>query len=103
VVFLFRRIKWAAGCFLFARREIFEKVGGFDERFYASEEIHLSRALKRHGRFVMVDASVTTSARKAESHSPWNIFKMLVRILVRGEKGLKSRELTASFWYPDKR
>jgi glycosyltransferase involved in cell wall biosynthesis len=80
VVFLFRHIKWAAGCFLFARRDVFEKVGGFDERFYASEEIHLSRALKRHGRFVMVDASV-----------------------VRGEKGLKSRELTASFWYPDKR
>jgi glycosyltransferase involved in cell wall biosynthesis len=103
VVFLFRHIKWAAGCFLFARRDVFEKVGGFDERFYASEEIHLSRALKRHGRFVMVDAAVTTSARKAETHSPWAMIKLMARILARGEKGLKSRELTASFWYPDKR
>jgi len=103
VVFLFRRIKWAAGCFLFARRDVFEKVGGFDESFYASEEIHLSRALKRHGRFVMVEASVISSARKAETHSPWTMVKLLARILVRGEKGLKSRELTASFWYPDKR
>ena len=33
VVFLFRHIKWAAGCFLFARRDVFEKVGGFDERY----------------------------------------------------------------------
>ena len=103
VVFLFRHVKWAAGCFLFARRDVFEKVGGFDERFYASEEIHLSRALKRHGRFVMVDAPVTSSARKAETHSAWSMFKFLAKLLVRGEKGLKSRELTASFWYPDKR
>jgi len=103
VVFLFRHIKWAAGCFLFARRDVFEKVGGFDERFYASEEIHLSRALKRHGRFVMVDAAVTTSARKAETHSPWTMIKLMATILVRGEKGLMTRDLTASFWYPDKR
>jgi glycosyltransferase involved in cell wall biosynthesis len=103
VVFLFRHVKWAAGCFLFARRDVFEKVGGFDERFYASEEIHLSRALKRHGRFVMVEASVMSSARKAETHSAWTMIKLLAKILVRGEKGLKSRELTSSFWYPDKR
>ena len=103
VVFIFRKVKWAAGCFLFARRDVFEKVGGFDERFYASEEIHLSRALKRHGRFVMVEASVTSSARKAETHSAWTMLKLVASILVRGEKGLKSRELTASFWYPDKR
>ena len=103
VVFIFRRVKWAAGCFLFARRDVFERVGGFDERYYASEEIHLSRALKRHGRFVMVDAAVTTSARKTETHSLWATLKLLARILARGEEGLKSRELTASFWYPDKR
>ena len=102
-VFVFRHVKWAAGCFVFARRDVFEKVGGFDERYYASEEIHLSRALKRHGRFVMVDAPVLSSARKAETHSPWRVLKLLVRILVRGDKGLRSRELTSDFWYPDKR
>jgi len=31
------------------------------------------------------------------------MIKLMARILARGEKGLKSRELTASFWYPDKR
>src|SRR5262249_28141048 len=45
---------WAGGCFLFARRGDFEAVGGFDERYFASEEAHLSAALGRRGRFVIV-------------------------------------------------
>jgi glycosyltransferase involved in cell wall biosynthesis len=34
---LMRTAGWAAGCFLFVQREAFERVGGFDERYYASE------------------------------------------------------------------
>ena len=99
---LFRWIRWAAGCFVFATREAFDAVGGFDEQFYASEEIHFSRAMKKRGRFVVLRESVTTSARKAESHSRWQVLKMLFKMALRGEKSVKSRELTA-FWYPDKR
>jgi glycosyltransferase involved in cell wall biosynthesis len=98
----FRWIRWAAGCFVFARRDAFDAVGGFDEQFYASEEIHFSRAMKRQGRFVVLREHVTTSGRKAESHSRWQVAKMLFKMALRGEKSLKSRELTA-FWYPDKR
>lgn len=60
-----RLCRWAAGCFIFARRDIFECIGGFDERYFASEEIHLSRALKRHGRVVVLREPVITSNRKA--------------------------------------
>jgi glycosyltransferase involved in cell wall biosynthesis len=99
---LLRWCNWAAGCFVFARRDAFQAVGGFDERYYASEEIHLSRALKPHGRFFVLRDAVMTSARKAETYSRWEMIKMLTRIAIRGEKGLQTRELT-SFWYPDKR
>jgi GT2 family glycosyltransferase len=98
----FRWAKFAAGCFVFARRDAFEAVGGFDEAFYASEEIHLSRALARRGRFVVLREAVTTSARKAQTHSFWQMVTLMAMIGLRGEKGLKSRELT-SFWYPEKR
>jgi glycosyltransferase involved in cell wall biosynthesis len=102
LTFVMRCCNWAAGCFMFARRDAFEAVGGFDERFYASEEIHLSRALKRRGRFTVLREAVSTSARKAQTHSRWEMVKMLAKIAVRGGKGVQTRELT-SFWYPDKR
>jgi glycosyltransferase involved in cell wall biosynthesis len=59
----------AAGSFLFVRRDAFRAVGGFSERVYASEEIWLSRAVKRWGRerglgFVVLEDAVITSGRK---------------------------------------
>jgi glycosyltransferase involved in cell wall biosynthesis len=98
-----RMCNWAAGCFVFARRDAFDAVGGFDEEFYASEEIHFSRAMKKQGRFVVLREHVLTSGRKAEKFSRWATIKMLIPMLARGPSGAKSRELTREFWYPDKR
>jgi glycosyltransferase involved in cell wall biosynthesis len=69
VTAVFFRFRLAGGCFLFARRDAFDAVGGFDEDFFASEEVHLSRALKRRGRFVIVPHRVTTSGRKFRLYS----------------------------------
>ena len=66
---LSRTFRWAAGSFLFVRRDAFERIGGFDERFYAAEEIVLSERLKGQGPFTILSNTVTTSARKLESHS----------------------------------
>lgn len=67
---LSRGRRLAAGSFVFCLREAFVAVGGFSERVYASEEIWLSRALRRWGRargleFLILDGAVTTSGRKA--------------------------------------
>jgi glycosyltransferase involved in cell wall biosynthesis len=91
-----RLARWAAGCFFFVRRDAFEQVGGFDERYFASEEIHLSRALKRHGRFVILRDSVLTSARKAEHYSMWHSAWLMCRMLWPGS--LKRRD-GLDFWY----
>ncbi len=102
VIPLFRWAGFAAGCFVFARRDAFEAVGGFDEAYYASEEIHLSRALARRGRFVVLRESVQTSARKTETHTFWEMVKLMVRMGLHGPAGLKTRAHT-KFWYPEKR
>jgi glycosyltransferase involved in cell wall biosynthesis len=94
--FVMRHARWAPGCFFFAERAAFERAGGFDERYFASEEIHLSRAMKRVGRFVVLRESVVTSARKAAhyslSHSLWLMLKLAWPGSLRTREGL-------DFWY----
>lgn len=46
---LSRMLRLAAGCFFYCRKHDFEEVGGFSEAVYASEEIWLSRKLRRIG------------------------------------------------------
>jgi glycosyltransferase involved in cell wall biosynthesis len=72
-----RRLRLAAGSFVFVRRDAFTESGGFPETVYAGEEVWLSLALKRWGRrrgmpFVRAEsAPATTSARKLEWFSAW--------------------------------
>ncbi len=66
--------------------EAFDRIGGFDERLYAAEELAFSRAIKRVGRLVLVEPAVVTSARKFRTHS----FAELARM------GLGSLQLTGA-------
>ncbi|MDH3583755.1 MAG: glycosyltransferase [Phycisphaerae bacterium] len=95
---LARLYRWAAGCFVFARRDIFEAVGGFDERFYASEEIHLSNQLKRHGPFRLLDHHVVTSARKTEAQNLQAHWSLLLRTVLSRGRALQARE-GLGHWY----
>jgi len=98
----FRALNFAAGCFVFCRREAFEAVGGFDETLFAAEEIIISRALARRGRFVVVREKVVTSGRKVHAHGFWKMHAVMLVMAVRGWRGVKSRR-HAAFWYEDKR
>jgi GT2 family glycosyltransferase len=103
VPFYFGMARWAAGCFVFCTRFAFDAAGGFDERYYASEEIHLSRALKRVGRFAMLRHFVTSSSRKLEGRTPGSLALMLLRMAAAGPAGLRRRTGETAFWYPDRR
>ena len=99
----FRLARWAAGCFVFCTRAAFEAADGFDERYYASEEIHFSRALKRQGRFVIVERFVATSPRKLEGRSALAMLWLMARTLAAGPAALRRRGEHTAFWYPDRR
>jgi len=87
----------AAGCFLFVRRDAFDSAGGFDERYFASEEVHLSRALARQGRFVVLRETVITSARKFRMFPAWRFLMWALRL----QGGALKRRHT--LWYGGQR
>lgn len=97
-----RAFNLAAGCFIYCRRDAFERAGGFDERHFAGEEIMLSLALRREGRFVMLREGVTTSSRKFTARTPWETLWVTLRLMARGMGGVRAREHTG-FWYDGKR
>ena len=53
---------------MFARREIYERIGGF-QPFPLFEDLDFYRRLKRAGRTVNLSAKVTTSSRRFETRS----------------------------------
>ena len=97
-----RWTRLAAGCFVFCRRADFEAVGGFDERNFAGEEIMLSLALKRRGRFVILRNTLVTSPRKFRGMSFRQFLPLGMRILLRRPSALHRRDGN-EFWYDGKR
>lgn len=99
---LLRMARIAPGCFLFCTRAAFDAVEGFDPAWYAAEDVAISRALAKHGRFVILRESVLTSGRKLRTHSFAEHVRLFVRLLGRGRSALKSRE-GLDLWYGDRR
>lgn len=99
---IFRAAGLATGCFLFCTRSAFEAVGGFDEAFFGAEELVMSAALKRHGKFVVLRQAVTTSGRKLRTHSVREVLMLLGRLALRGSKAVKQRQ-GMDLWYAERR
>ena len=99
---LLYRFGFAGGCFLFARRSAFEAAGGFDERYFASEEIHLKLALGKLGRFAVVPAAVITSGRKLRIFTAGQILRQVLRLALRGLPAVRRRD-GLDFWYNGQR
>lgn len=90
------------GAFIFARRDYFEKAGGFDEQYFAGEEVYLTLALRKLGRFKILPTPIVTSARKMRMHSPGYVFIQFMTICFGGKRALRNRT-RLDLWYDGKR
>lgn len=99
---VFRWTRIAPGCFLFCQREAYVAVGGFDERYYAGEDVAMSRALARRGRFVILREPVWTSDRKLRTFTVTDHLRLAWRFLFNGRRILHSRDALA-LWYARRR
>lgn len=92
----------AAGCYIFMRRDAFEAVGGFDERWFAGEEYWMSKALRARGRFAFLREEVVSSARKQRAGAGIGMLLRLLGLTVLFfagfRKPLQSRR-HLGFWY----
>ena len=96
---IFRWTRTAAGCFMFATREAFDAIGGFDETLFASEEIAFSKAMRKQGRFVVVREAVTSSGRKVRQYKLRELLDTIFRQMLKGpRKAWRSRE-GLDVWY----
>ena len=91
-----------AGAFIFTRRSSFEAVGGFDEQYFAGEEVYLTLALKKLGPFKILREPIVTSARKVRMHSPRFVLTQSFFIVLGGKNSLRNRK-RLSLWYDGKR
>src|SRR6266576_5168048 len=91
-----------AGAFLFTTRRNFEAIGGFDEQYFAGEEVYFSLELKKVGGFKVLREPVVTSARKLRMYPASHFLRNFLGVIVRGPRGVRSRA-KLSLWYDGKR
>jgi glycosyltransferase involved in cell wall biosynthesis len=99
---LYFATRLGAGAFIFTTKQNFESVGGFDERYFAGEEVFLSIALKKIGPFEILPEPMVTSGRKLRMHSGWHLWKQSTRMLLGGFRAHRSRD-KLGLWYDGKR
>jgi glycosyltransferase involved in cell wall biosynthesis len=105
---LSRALKWAAGSFIYCETGAFRKVGGFNQELFASEEIDLSKRLKRLAKdsgkkFVILHSDpMLTSARKIRLYSLLELTQFFTKAIFKPRSTITSRE-ACSPWYDGRR
>lgn len=97
-----------AGSFLFVEAEAFRRIGGFNQAFYAAEEIDLTHRLRPLARdsgrrIVILDRTpLLTSARKVRLYSPLEIGRLIVSAVFRPKATLTDKQ-ACHLWYDGRR
>ena len=97
-----------AGSFLFVETAAFRRIGGFNESFYAAEEIDLTHRLRplarASGRRIVIlgRTPLLTSARKVRLYSPLEIGRLILRAMLRPKATLTDKQ-ACHLWYDGRR
>jgi len=101
-----KRLKLAAGSFVYCRRDAFDAIGGFDTKVYAAEELVFSRRLKRWGRKnnmtfnVITDQRIVTSSRKLDWYSTPELLWQFLLVMIPG--AVYSKRMCRTWYDKDK-
>lgn len=106
---VFSRVtRYAAGACIFVRRDCFESIGGFDEDYFAGEEIDFSQRMKKFARQkrmqwrILANPPVMTSDRKGHLYSTSRLLRFALRFVIAPRRACKSKK-SCDLWYDGKR
>lgn len=91
-----------AGAFLFTTRRNFQATGGFDEQYFAGEEVYFSLALKKLGGFKVLREPIVTSGRKLRMYPAKQFLGNFFGVIIGGPRAVRSRA-KLRLWYDGKR
>jgi glycosyltransferase involved in cell wall biosynthesis len=100
--------KWTAGSFIFCQTAAFLKIGGFNGELFASEEIDLSRRLKKLARkegkelVILHRHPLLTSARKLSLYTRREYLRFFAKAIFHHRKTVKNRA-DCQPWYDGRR
>jgi glycosyltransferase involved in cell wall biosynthesis len=100
--FLYFGLNYGAGAFLFTTRANFYAIDGFDEKYFAREEVFFTIALRKLGRFEILRTPVFASGRKLRLYSPAKILRGMLAIVFAGPGAITSRR-KLHLWYEGER
>ncbi len=78
---------------LFVERNLFTKLGGFDERLTIYEDNEFIQRLYKNSNFAVIQESVTTSARKYLKNGVWRLQYHFIMIHIKHALGATQEEL----------
>lgn len=105
---LSRCMNWAAGSFVFCRADGFREVDGFDEKYFAAEELYFSNALKKWCRnqgltFVILRKQPhASSSRKFRMYTNREIMRLFTNVIFSYGKTVQNRS-ALDFFYDGRR
>lgn len=103
-----RATRSLAGSYIFCDAEVFRNMGGFNQDLYASEELELSRRLRRQARrdgkrvVILHRHPLYTSARKIHLYSRTEYARFFLRTAFGFRRTLRSPE-ACHIWYDGRR
>lgn len=99
------------GPFLYCEKAAFDKIGGFDEELYSSEEFALAKALKKEGKkqnkkWKIIkygkNHRLITSARRFGAYGGLEMFQKNAHLLWNTQQKIRKKE-QCKFWYEDRK
>ena len=99
---LYFGLNLGAGAFLFTTRRNFDTINGFDEQYFAGEEVYFTLALRKLGRFKVLREPIVTSGRKLRMYPPKQFLRNFFGVIIGGPRAVRSRA-KLRLWYDGKR